>query len=242
MASLRVTFNFLLLLSGIGLIVGGAVVKRNLDEFSFVDVHGGYGIAATNVTLGVVVILASCCFFFTDLIEGNSEKKHFMGFLLCNLFTSFIILSILLITSITGFTKMTVWQHNIDTFTENLMVRYDTDVRMNLQVDYIHHRLKCCGYKSYTDWFAAYKCSRVPLEMNCVPKSCCKTKFASCAYTNVSSVETDAMKTINTKGCAKMLTNEIISSIRSTTVSGVMAAVVCLIDMLITTFSMISNM
>ena len=240
MGSLRATFNFLLFLCGFGLIIGGSVVIRHLNNFAFVSgIHGGKGIAATHITLGLIVLLTSLVFLVTDLLEDNSERKAYLSFLICNQIGLIIILTIVVIVSIVGFTEMTKWESNIEEYTKELMIKYDTNVPHNLHVDKLHYKLKCCGYKHYTDWFDTYMC--MESSVHCVPKSCCKTDFSSCLYRNVSSEDVHAGSTIFTRGCADILADEILNGVKSISVAGVMTATVCLIDIVITTINMIAS-
>jgi len=183
-------FNFIFLLSGIGIIVCGALVEiRFRDYLTFI---GKNSVAAPLLLIAIgilamIIAFLGCC--------GAIKESY--GMLMA--FSSILILIFIceLAGGIVAYVFMKKIEVKVKTEATKTLIAYRTD-KMKIW-DKVQEDMKCCGIESYKDW------SKNPQEAatESVPDSCCLRKGAPelCGKGLLRMNTTMAAKKIYTNGC-----------------------------------------
>ena len=203
--SLFNVFNGIYFIQGLTATILSSIYLDKSLEYEFIT-NTGRGVQETLLAVGSLTIL----YTILALLMINTIKKNLHTF---KLFLAFLIILLIMILSacVAGFVLKGQLNNDIFDSLTNLMKSYDESATYNLWLDKLHQDLHCCGATNYTDWFSLdlELCTCLDsVDILCIPKSCCKTSFTFCTYTNISqSLEDDDNVAIFTQGCVDPLLN-----------------------------------
>ncbi|XP_055329206.1 CD63 antigen-like [Paramacrobiotus metropolitanus] len=186
-------FNFLLMLCGLALVVGGTIVQVHYN-------HYFHGMGIKFFVAPLLLIIAGCVMFLIAAFGCFGVCKLLPWTLI--LFAS--LLTIVFLLEISGV---------IAAYIERATVRQYIEAHMNASIgdagtrtprteeqaklwDFVQHDFKCCGVKSYADWPTT------------IPDSCCREDIRKPGCANkradiIRNCEAEIRNNcpINTKGC-----------------------------------------
>ena len=195
-------FNGIHLVQGLILI---AVCSWHLSKSLEYEYITNIGIGVQGMLLIVGCLTVVCAAFAictaTEYIKTTPiYLKLFLAFLIILLVAGFS-------TSVAGFVLQGQLKYDITYSLTNLQDDYGKNAAHNYRIDKLQQDLNCCGAADYTDWFSiGSSLCQDSTSSSCVPKSCCKTDFASCTFVDVPQLlKNDAEATIFTQGCVDPL-------------------------------------
>lgn len=176
-------FNLLFWLSGLALIIVGAIVKSKYGEYlTFAD--NKYADAAIFlIIVGVIVFIVAflgCC---------GAIKEHY-----CMVTTFAVLLSIIFILEVAagalGFAYRKKVESVADKALKKAKANYDSQAGSKDFFDWVQKHLKCCGINGSSDWSA-----RKAGNGTSIPQSCCKAdKSDTMCAKNSSNVYSEGCK------------------------------------------------
>ncbi|XP_038048837.1 CD63 antigen-like [Patiria miniata] len=178
-------FNFIFFLSGIAIIIGGALVFTQYNDYVKFTKSLGEAIPIFLLVVGVFVVCTGFLGCWGSIRENYCMVAMFA-----------VIIVILLLAELGGGIAGYVLRDDIkstieDSMNETLDEYFKNNATKTL-LDNLQQDFKCCGVDSYKDWYQEYKRDEVP-------KSCCKNETGTCP------VDPPVEKDIYTKGCLDAL-------------------------------------
>lgn len=182
-------FNFIFWLSGLALIVVGAVIKAKYGDFVEISSSSLTTGPVFLIVIGVIVAIVGflgCC---------GAYKENY-----CMVTTFAILLAIIFILEIAAGAVAYAYKDKLEGYVkdglENGVDKYATDKVIQKAMDKAQKEFGCCGVDNYTDYFKAPDDTKFP-------ESCCKEGETGCP-TNVGEAKKNASK-LNSKGCLSEL-------------------------------------
>lgn len=155
MLLMMVIFNFVLILSSMGLLIVGVHIKLQVQEYvNIVNKSEGDTLCNILIVIGVFSII-NCIFGIKILsdcrdVELRQRKKRlllpFMGF-------SYVVCISTLASGIMCFTHVGRLHESFQTGLLEAMQKYKTDVSLKTEIDKLQTLYSCCGSVGYEDWF-----------------------------------------------------------------------------------------
>uniref|UniRef100_A0A3B3DL50 Tetraspanin n=1 Tax=Oryzias melastigma TaxID=30732 RepID=A0A3B3DL50_ORYME len=179
-----VFFNTLFLISGIVLIVIGALQHSTYSQFGNFAGSGLSKISVVLIAVGVTIVLVS----ILGHVGAFMENTSILGGFIC------VLIIIVLLEVLTGAafyifrsrTALLKMNNDINIKTREVINKYDQENRDS--INKIQEKLSCCGADSYTDWYRSAGWA----THDAVPESCCVVKKPDCGQHK---------DEINKKGC-----------------------------------------
>lgn len=182
-------FNFIFWLSGLALIVVGAVIKAKSGDFVEISSSSLTTGPVFLIIIGVIVAIVGflgCC---------GAYKENY-----CMVTTFAILLAIIFILEIAAGAVAYAYKDKLEGYVkeglEKGVDKYATDKVFRKAMDKAQKDFGCCGVDKYTDYFKASNAS-------VFPESCCKKGETDCP-TSVSAAKKNPSK-LNSKGCLSEL-------------------------------------
>ncbi|XP_073230460.1 CD151 antigen-like [Porites lutea] len=182
-------FNFIFWLSGLALIVVGAVIKAKYGDFVEITTSSLTTGPVFLIIIGVIVAIVGflgCC---------GAYKENY-----CMVTTFAILLVIIFILEIAAGALAYAFKDKLEGYVkeglEKGVDKYATDKVIQKAMDKAQKEFACCGVDNYTDYFKAG-------NGTVFPESCCKKGVTGCP-TTVSDAKKNPSK-LNSKGCLSEL-------------------------------------
>ncbi|XP_032801942.1 CD63 antigen-like isoform X1 [Petromyzon marinus] len=186
-------FNLLFWLSGLGLIIVGAMAQMHIGAFSVVtgNLSGApYVIIAVGVVIFVVAAFGCC---------GAHKESYFM------VATFSVFLFLIFVAELAAGIGAYIFKDQLRDVVETKakVVINDYPTKNKDPVDNMQKELQCCGVVHYQDWFNSTNwVTSDPNNPNSVPDSCCLNVTSGCGqdirFKNATAI-------IYTKGCVEKL-------------------------------------
>nr|XP_022913448.1 CD151 antigen-like isoform X1 [Onthophagus taurus]XP_022913452.1 CD151 antigen-like isoform X1 [Onthophagus taurus] len=173
--SLLRVFNFIFLITGIGIIA--ISVWTLIDKFNFVTVLSTINYQLITYTL----LLAGCLVIFASFLGCLAINKSNKPMLLTYIFLLALIFLIEAMVGILGFIYLDSVKSELDkNLNETFLTTYQYDEAKTQSIDFIQKEFKCCGAMDFEDWQRSKWKTENSSVINKVPDSCCKTLTEHC--------------------------------------------------------------
>lgn len=198
-------FNLLFFISGLALIIVGALVMIKIDHFKFLDSQMSSALNAAIVLIvgGSIVLIIAFFGCFGAVRENYCMIVTFTA-LLCLVFVLEIAVAIAV------FATRDQLQSVVTKSLKDSVPNYYYDDDITIFWDQVQKEISCCGAENYTDW-EDNNYLRLN-ESDGVPGSCCKNH--GCQVQGLAKASFDeADKVIFTKGCVSNIDPWVIKNI-----------------------------
>jgi len=188
-------FNFIFWLSGIGLIVAGAVVE--IEYKNYIDFLGNQFLSAPILFIVTGCIIAVIGFFGCC---GAIRESY------CMIMTFAVLLAIVGILELAAGITSYVLRYDLENFLKTQihngmnLYRKNGSEGVTHSWNYMQQELQCCGLEKHWDW----KNSTFYMEKPDLPDSCCRKETPACAR-GIYEVENKAVipEIVFNQGCLK---------------------------------------
>jgi len=210
-------FNLIFALSGITLIVIGAVMKALYATYLDFLGHQFISVPMLFIVIGIIIFLVAffgCC--------GAIRENH------CMTTTFSVLLGLIFVCELAGGIAAYVLRGQVESIINTNMKASLNNYNVTgyggvtQTWDIMQHELKCCGVEGYMNWN-----STAFSHGTDVPDSCCKTYGENCGRNVL--VSPDAPQRIYVEGCLDKLNTKIEHNVGVVSGSGVGVAVIQLI-------------
>ncbi|CDW55483.1 CD63 antigen [Trichuris trichiura] len=195
-------FNFVFWLSGIGLIVVGAVIQ--IKYSSYVNFLGDDSFLSAPIMFMVVGCIIAILGFFGCC--GAIRENY------CMTMTFAVLLGVIFILELAAGIASYVLRNDVEELlgerVKHGMENYNQtgSEGVTMAWDALQREFKCCGTNNYTDWYH--------VKVGRVPKSCCHIPAEECSPNSKENDDTNHMaEYIHTEGCIDGLKDWVVNNV-----------------------------
>ncbi|KAG7208856.1 hypothetical protein KM043_015041 [Ampulex compressa] len=176
MKTLLMLFNFVIWVSGMGILCIGIWMRIQLRDYVDMSVEGCgtalLALACLGAILALAASLACCC-----TARGHPALLYLYG----------AFLAVVAILELGAGASVYAYRNTINEgFDQGLnesMAVYGQDRYKTSHIDAMQSTLQCCGNRGYTDWLNVYPEKEVPLSCCSVAQDACDTNDSAQIYT-----------------------------------------------------------
>jgi CD63 antigen len=163
-------FNFLFFVSGLIVLIVGAIVKSNEPEYDGVYDQAYYGVAVLLIIVGCFITVVS----FFGCCGAIRESK-------CMLYTFSAIVGLIFLLELSGGIAAYVHRGDIQGSFSEGMNKTLCDPVHNASWNQMQQDLKCCGVNDYSNYWNSSKACSDLYKPPQLPASCCANNDPNCA-------------------------------------------------------------
>lgn len=198
-------FNLLFFVSGLGLVIVGALAQAKVGAFGKLSDNATTGAPVLLIVVGSIILVVAFFGCFGSIKENR-----------CMLGTFTALLVIILLVEIAAGIAAFVFKDKIKGYFSkdlaDLYNKYPGSASEAKVIDDMQQKLKCCGASNYTDWLIYTAWISEPGNRGNTPDSCCKNVTTGCGKGEAAKLEQDVHK-IYTDACVPKLETELKDSL-----------------------------
>lgn len=182
-------FNFLFFVSGLIVLIVGAIVKSNEPDYDGVYDQAYYGVAVLLIIVGCFITIIS----FFGCCGAIRESK-------CMLYTFSVIVGVIFLLELSGGIAAYVHRGDLKGHFTDGMSQTLCDPAHNASWTRMQQDMHCCGVDNYTNYWNESGTCNTPYPRPALPPSCCKNNDPNCS---------ESSKTRNPTGCATAIVDQV---------------------------------
>jgi len=199
MKYLLFVFNIIFWLTGVALIVAGAVVKARYSSYTYI-------IGDKLSDAPIVLIVVGCIIVLIGFIGCCGAVREHYGLLIAFAVLMAAVFFCEIGAGIAAYVERHKMRAQIDLQMRKGMGLYKTGAYSDVDktIDDVQQNLQCCGAENYEDW---YNNSAVLKKSNNIPDSCCKKMTPKCGDGERFKPKREIDMKFNTIGCLTEVIN-----------------------------------
>ncbi|XP_061419467.1 CD63 antigen-like [Lethenteron reissneri] len=166
-------FNLLFFVSGLGLVIVGALAQANVGAFGKLSDNATTGAPVLLIVVGSIILVVAFFGCFGSIKENR-----------CMLGTFTALLVIILLVEIAAGIAAFVFKDKINGYfskdLKDLYNKYPSSASDAKVIDDMQQKLKCCGASNYTEWLNYNVWNQDPVNHGNTPDSCCVNVTTGC--------------------------------------------------------------